>query len=370
MATELELKLAVGDLHLLDCILCSPDVRSRMHGDFTYLQTESTYFDTPDGKLAARHWALRLRKLAGKSVVTIKTPGEGLARGEWETEAEYLEDAVPRLVKDGAPAELADILQSGVLAESGRGEKAQTVRENVLYYNVDKAVKPIVAYGNTLYGRSSMKQTAAYLDDNDLMLVAGVNGAFFDMHNGVPYGLVVTEGVLRSSGNIQSVGFLDDGSAIIGQPGLKVTMETPDGAKTEIFYNKALSKNNGIGLYSRDYDTATKGSVDGYHVLLEPVRGSGKELLLNDSITLEVIGTLAGKASCGIPEDGFVLSIGEKTIYASALDQMEALETGVELKGTEVKSLRLEGCAVRLRRRRPAGGKRACLRRFYAGQGG
>ena len=219
-------------------------------------------------------------------------------------------------------------LQSGVLAESGRGEKAKTVRENVLYYTMDKAVKPIVAYGNTLYGRSSMKQTATYLDDNDLMLVAGVNGAFFDMHNGIPYGLVVTEGVLRSSGNIQSVGFLDDGSAIIGQPGLKVTMETPDGAKTEIFYNKALSKNNGIGLYSRDYDTATKGSVDGYHILLEPVRGSGKELLLNDSITLEVIGTLAGKASCGIPEDGFVLSIAEKTIYASALDQMEALETG------------------------------------------
>lgn len=116
MATELELKLAVGDLHLLDCILCSPDVRSRMHGDFTYLQTESTYFDTPDGKLAARHWALRLRKLAGKSVVTIKTPGEGLARGEWETEAEYLEDAVPKLVKDGAPAELADILKTGALA--------------------------------------------------------------------------------------------------------------------------------------------------------------------------------------------------------------------------------------------------------------
>ena len=52
-------------------------------------------------------------------------------------------------------------LQSGVLAESGRGEKAQTVRENVLYYNVDKAVKPIVAYGNTLYGRSSMKQTVS-----------------------------------------------------------------------------------------------------------------------------------------------------------------------------------------------------------------
>ena len=116
MATELELKLAVNDLHLLDCILCSPDVRSRMDSGFTYLQTESTYFDTPDGKLAARRWALRLRKLGRQSIVTVKTPGEGLARGEWETEAEYLEDAVPKLVSRGAPAELADILKTGALA--------------------------------------------------------------------------------------------------------------------------------------------------------------------------------------------------------------------------------------------------------------
>ena len=79
-------------------------------------------------------------------------------------------------------------LQSGVLATGGRSDKAQTVRENVLLYTGEKAVKPIVAYGSTLYGRSSMKQTATYLDDNDLALVAGVNGAFFDMHNGVPSG--------------------------------------------------------------------------------------------------------------------------------------------------------------------------------------
>ena len=219
-------------------------------------------------------------------------------------------------------------LQSGVLATGGRSDKAQTVRENVLLYTGEKAVKPIVAYGSTLYGRSSMKQTATYLDDNDLALVAGVNGAFFDMNSGIPYGLVVTDGVLRSSGNIQSVGFFEDGSAIIGEPGLKIVMETPDKAETEIFYNKALTRNNGIGLYSRDYDTATKGGVDGYHVILEPVRGSGTELLPNDEITLEVIGTLEGKASCGIPEDGFVLSIAEKTIYASALDEMQALEVG------------------------------------------
>ena len=231
---------------------------------------------------------------------------------------------------DGGTLKLSDsvTLQTGVIAGSGKKGQTQTVRESVLEYSAEKDVRPIVAYGSTLYGRSSMKQTATWLDDNDLTLVAGVNGAFFDMNNGIPYGLVVTDGILRSSGNIASVGFFSDGSAIIGTPELKVTLETRDGAETEVFYNKALSRSNGIGLYSRDYDTATKGSVDAYHVILEPIRGSGTQLGLNDSITLEVIGTLEKKAVCGIPEDGFVLSIAENTIYASALERMEALEVG------------------------------------------
>lgn len=116
MATELELKLAVDDLQLLDCILCSPDVRDRMTEDFQYVQTESTYYDTPDGQLAQKQWALRLRRVDGQSVVTVKTPGTGYARGEWETQADYLEDAVPQLVADGAPAELTELLAGETLA--------------------------------------------------------------------------------------------------------------------------------------------------------------------------------------------------------------------------------------------------------------
>ena len=115
MGAEVEVKWAVDDLQLLDCILCSPEVRRHMTEDFSYLQTESTYYDTPDGQLDEKHWALRLRRAGEKSLVTVKTPGAGYARGEWETEAEYLEDAVPQLVQDGAPAELADLLASETL---------------------------------------------------------------------------------------------------------------------------------------------------------------------------------------------------------------------------------------------------------------
>ncbi|MBQ1264675.1 MAG: hypothetical protein IIY04_04585, partial [Oscillospiraceae bacterium] len=168
-------------------------------------------------------------------------------------------------------------LADGVTLTSGtivREEcnKVEAVRENIVEYAPDDdAVRPMVAYGKTLYGRSTMSKIATYLEDEDLTLVAGINGSFFDMSNGIPYGMVVTEGILRSSGNTLSVGFYEDGSAIIGTPELEFSMETPDGEITEIFYNKALTKSNGIGLYSSDYDTSTRSKMDAYYVLLEPV---------------------------------------------------------------------------------------------------
>ena len=38
-----------------------------------------------------------------------------------------------------------------------------------------------------------MNYVAKFLEDKDLVLVAGVNGSFFDMNNGIPYGLIVTD---------------------------------------------------------------------------------------------------------------------------------------------------------------------------------
>ena len=106
MGKEVEIKLEVGDLQLLDCILSDPEITGRMSAPFDHIRMETTYFDTEDGFLAARRWMLRLRTENGRAVVTCKTPGEGRTRGEWECESEYLEDALPQLAALGAPAEL------------------------------------------------------------------------------------------------------------------------------------------------------------------------------------------------------------------------------------------------------------------------
>ena len=112
MGKETELKYEVGDLQLLDCILCSPEIRSRMQADFTYIQMQSTYFDTPEQLLSQNRQTLRLRRENEKSVICFKTAGNGMTRGEWETEGSVLSEALPKLVKQGAPELLLTLCEN------------------------------------------------------------------------------------------------------------------------------------------------------------------------------------------------------------------------------------------------------------------
>ena len=221
---------------------------------------------------------------------------------------------------------LADEVTYTHTSWSNDQKEGQYLQEHFLTYTSGGAVRPMVVYGNTLYGRSPMNYVAKFLEDKNLVLVAGVNGSFFDMNNGIPYGLIVTEGILRSSGNISSIGFFADGKTVIGTPELKVTA-TIGGTEQEIFYNKALTRDNGIGLYSRDYDTATKSSLKSYNVVLQPLSGKA-ELTMTGTLSATVRAVQDKTASCDIPEDCFILSIAEDSRYASALDTMKALKTG------------------------------------------
>lgn len=80
---------------------------------------ETTYFDTPAGALSARRYTLRRRLENGRSICTLKTPGKGMCRGEWEIEAEDILSAIPKLCKLGAPADLSSLLQEGIVPICG-----------------------------------------------------------------------------------------------------------------------------------------------------------------------------------------------------------------------------------------------------------
>jgi len=113
MGMELEFKLAVSSPALLEQILFDPQVAEVRQGGYRMLHMATVYYDTPDRRLSARMWTLRLRQENTRLVATIKTParGAGKARGEWECEAGSIHAAIPLLLEAGAPAELAQILE-------------------------------------------------------------------------------------------------------------------------------------------------------------------------------------------------------------------------------------------------------------------
>ena len=80
---------------------------------------ETTYYDTPDGALAARHITLRRRMENGVSVCTVKTPAAGHGRGEWEIECGDITEAIPELYKLCCSVDLISLTAGGVVPVCG-----------------------------------------------------------------------------------------------------------------------------------------------------------------------------------------------------------------------------------------------------------
>ena len=230
-----------------------------------------------------------------------------------------------------APVEAASVLQQAALPladsmalTSSFLDGEHTQKENVLTYTPGGDLRPMVVFGDTLYGRSTMDYIADYVKKQGYTPVAAVNAAFFDMSNGLPMGMVITDGILRSSGGGTAVGIRADGTLKIGSPTLKV--EAVLGSQNILLhYNQLLVENNGIVLYSRDYDTKTKGAVEGYHVVLEAEKGylrpDGKQKAV-------VTGIVEKTKTCAIPKDGFVLSIAEAGTYEPYQNAIRSLRVG------------------------------------------
>ena len=88
-------------------------------GEFTAISMETAYYDTAQGMLSRLHWTLRRRYENGVSVCTLKTPAPDGNRGEWETYAPTVEEAIAALVEAGAPEELSALAAEGLVLSCG-----------------------------------------------------------------------------------------------------------------------------------------------------------------------------------------------------------------------------------------------------------
>lgn len=111
MGREFELKYAATEAVLA--------ALAAQYGPCREIRMESTYFDTPDGALSARHMTLRLRRENETQVCTLKTPLPDGSRGEWECPAADIQSGITALLALGAPQVLEALTAQGIVPVCG-----------------------------------------------------------------------------------------------------------------------------------------------------------------------------------------------------------------------------------------------------------
>ena len=207
--------------------------------------------------------------------------------------------------------------------------------ENVVTYTPNEDVTPIVTYGSVLTSRSTPSAMATQLEAQGYRVVAGINGDFYNTSTGLPIGIVITEGELRSSdGGYYAIGFRADGSAVIGKPAVKISANlgyellNDYGTPTEVVrsvtgVNKARVSTGGIYLYTYDFnDRHTTGNTEaGVDVVCTIEDGA---LSIGDTLTVTVDRVVEATSATAIQPNQIVLSTNllSGDYYVNALRQI------------------------------------------------
>jgi inorganic triphosphatase YgiF len=88
-------------------------------GEFITICMETSYYDTPDGALAARKITLRRRMENGVSVCTLKTPAGIDGRSEYEWHCEDIHEAIPHLSRLTGSNALNQLVERGLVETCG-----------------------------------------------------------------------------------------------------------------------------------------------------------------------------------------------------------------------------------------------------------
>ncbi|MBQ1619816.1 MAG: surface layer protein, partial [Oscillospiraceae bacterium] len=186
--------------------------------------------------------------------------------------------------------------------------------ENYIVYTPNRSVTPIVTYGSATTNLTTVPAMAAQLESQGYRVVAGINGDYYDVGNGVPLGTVMANGVLQSALSVNyAIGFRSDGSAVLGKPDLSFRARVGSGASFDIAaFNYIRHSLYGIYLYDSNFNSrhSTATSEPGVDVICSVVGG---RLSIGETLTLRVDEVLPEAIDTPVPEGKYVLTTNLKS---------------------------------------------------------
>lgn len=194
-----------------------------------------------------------------------------------------------------------------------------------LDYQPDGSVQPIVLYGDTLYGKSTVNQVVEYAQNQGYHVLAAVNSDYFFTGSGIPTGMTIQDGILvTSDGAWNAVGFFEDGTAMADTPKLSITLTTEDGDEYPIYALNNVRTSEGIYLYTDAFDYCTRTTAEGTEVVLELGRRNN-QLKIGKKVEATVA-SIDQTTNTEITDDTLVLSLTANN--KPGLDLASILEKG------------------------------------------
>ncbi len=230
-------------------------------------------------------------------------------------------------------------LHSGVFWSSA---ESALRTENYVTYTPGGPVKPVVTFGGALTERVTVAKAASQRESAGYRVVAGINGDHFNTSNGLPIGLVISDGTLRSTdAGYYALGFRAAGSAVIGRPPLRVQADLGYGAQDGGTYTQyvrnitAVNKvreDNGIYLYTRDFNSrhTTGTTAEGVSLIC---RITGGSLSVGGTLTAEAVSVTEGTASPEV-EEGCIVLTATSASNNYFTDVLRNVPVGVEVTVT------------------------------------
>ena len=184
------------------------------------------------------------------------------------------------------------------------------------------SVYPITFQGDvTIYGSGTINWAITQARKLGYNVIGAINSDFYSTRTGVPLGIVIEDGIYKSSPEDESaVVFTDGQAALVESPQVSITLENDvTGAVTSLtHFNKWRVNGNGLYLFSSDFSTvSTRTSGAGWMVKLRILEG---EMTVNGTMKLEVAEAVEQDGAYPL-EEGYLVLTADETSNLSEVFQ-------------------------------------------------
>lgn len=196
----------------------------------------------------------------------------------------------------------------------------------------DSAARPILLQGSgTIYAGASINKVVSNAQEAGYHVLGAINTDFFSMSTGVPIGMVIEDGVYKSSNDGENAMAIVDGTiSVVDKPQVSISLlDHTTGATVNVDnFNKVRHKLGGIYLLNEHFSTvSTRSDGSGWYVRLKAVpdveTGLVPDLTVNSAINLEVTELVLSDQSLVIGPDEYILTAAEEAGRESAFSSFQ-----------------------------------------------